>query len=65
MSWSSILAQLAIMNDERAGENRHHQAWWYVEQFGLLPPSLPVCILFLGWNFAQLISHDGAPCGAS
>ena len=28
------------MNDERPGENRHHQDWWCLEPFGLLPPVL-------------------------
>jgi hypothetical protein len=64
MSWSSILAQYATMNDERLGENRHHQAWWSVGPFGWLPPSLPVCILFLDQSFVRPISPDGVPCGA-
>jgi hypothetical protein len=54
------LAQHTTMNDERPGENRLPRAWWYAELFGWSHPSLPVCILFLGRNFAQLISHDGA-----
>ena len=53
------------MNDERPGENRLHQGWWYVELFGLLHQSLRVCIPFLGQSFAPLTQHDGVPCGAN
>jgi len=65
MSWSSILAQHAIMSGERLGENRRHQGWWYVEPFGWSRQSLPVCIPFLGQSFAPLISHDGVRYGAN
>src|SRR5450755_3743256 len=65
MSWNSILVQPATMNGERQDENRLHQDWWYVEPFGLLPQSLPVCIPFLGQSFARLISPNGVPCAAN
>jgi hypothetical protein len=53
------------MNGERREEKALHQGWWYVDLFGLLPPSLHVCILFMGQSFALLTQLDGVPCGAN
>src|SRR5260221_9920596 len=65
MSWSSISAQRATMNDGRPGENRLPQAWWCVEPFGWRPRSLPVCISSPGQSFVRLISPAGVLCGAN
>jgi hypothetical protein len=65
MSENTILVQPATMNGERQDENAQHQGWLYAEPFGLLPPSLHVCILLAGQSFALLISRDGVPCGTN
>jgi hypothetical protein len=52
------------MNDELPGESRLRRVLWCVEPFGLVPPSLHVCIPFMGQSFALLAQLDGVPYGA-
>jgi hypothetical protein len=59
------LVQPATMNGGRQGENARHQGWLYAEPFGLLPPSLHICILLAVQSFALLIQRDGGPCGTN